>query len=143
MTRAHGLAAGVVMALVLAGCAEVPASSSQVYVPATVESTGPDEPKRVTFTAEAAQRVDLATSTIRATSDASAVDYAALLYDKTGKSWVFTVVGPLTFQRAAVTVDEIEGPLVTLSAGPPAGTEVVTVGAVEVWGAELGIAGKH
>ena len=80
---------------------------------------------------------------MRATSSATAVDYTALIYDKTGKSWVFTVVGPLTFQRAAVTVDKIKGPLVTLSAGPPAGTQVVTVGASEVWGAELGIAGKH
>jgi len=33
--------------------------------------------------------------------------------------------------------------VVRLSAGPPAGTEVVTVGAIELWGAELGIAGKH
>jgi hypothetical protein len=32
---------------------------------------------------------------------------------------------------------------VILSAGPPAGTQVVTVGAIELWGAELGIAGKH
>ncbi len=30
-----------------------------------------------------------------------------------------------------------------LSSGPPAGTEVVTVGAIELWGTELEIAGKH
>jgi len=130
-------------ALILVGCAEVPTSGSQVYVPATVESTSPDGPKRVTLTAEAASRLDLATATIRATSKGTAVDYAALVYDKTGASWVFTVVGPLTYQRAAVTVDEVEDQLVTLSSGPRAGTKVVTVGAIEVWGAELGIAGKH
>jgi hypothetical protein len=42
-----------------------------------------------------------------------------------------------------VTIKQVDGDAVTLSAGPPAGTEVVTVGAVELWGAELGIAGKH
>ena len=142
MSRMRWVAAGAA-ALALAGCAELPSSSSEAYVPATLESTSPDGPKRVTFTEEAAQRVDLATTRVRATSTATAVDYAALIYDKTGKSWVFTEVGPLTFQRVAVTVDEVKGPLVMLSAGPPAGTQVVTVGATQVWGAELGIAGKH
>jgi hypothetical protein len=30
-----------------------------------------------------------------------------------------------------------------LASGPPPGTEVVTVGAIELWGAELEVAGKH
>lgn len=142
MTPVHWVAVGAA-ALVLAGCAEVPTSGSQVYVPATVESTSSDGPKRVTLTAEAAKRIDLTTTTIRPTSDGTAVDYAALIYDKTGESWVYTVVGPLTYQRAAITVDEIEGQVMALSTGPRVGTQVVTVGAIEIWGAELGIAGKH
>jgi hypothetical protein len=143
MKPASGLVAVAALALALAGCAEVSTSSSKTYVPATVESTSPDGPKRVTFTEEAAKRVDLATGVVRAARKGTVVDYAALIYDKTGKSWVFAVVGPLSFQRAAVTVDEIKGASVILSAGPRAGTRVVTVGAIEVWGAELGIAGKH
>ena len=142
MTPVRWVAVGAA-ALVLAGCAEVPTSGSQVYVPATVESISPDGPKRVTLTAEAAQRIDLTTTTIRRTSDGKEVDYAALIYDKTGESWVYTVVGPLTYQRAAIVVDEIEGQVMALSTGPRAGTQVVTVGAIEIWGAELGIAGKH
>jgi len=142
MTPVRWVAAGAA-GLILAGCAEVSTSGSQVYVPATVQSTRPDAPKRVVLTDEAARRIDLTTSTIRATSAGTAVDYKALLYDKTGGSWVFTVVGPLTYQRAAITVDEIEGRVVTLSTGPRAGTKVVTTGAIELWGAELGIAGKH
>jgi hypothetical protein len=42
-----------------------------------------------------------------------------------------------------VTIKEVQDNVATLSAGPPAGTQVVTVGAIELWGAELGIAGKH
>ena len=72
------------------------------------------------------------------------MDQAALVYDKKGKPWVFTVIGPLTYVRAAVGIEEVnENNLVILSSGPPAGTEVVTVGAIELWGTELEIAGKH
>ena len=45
--------------------------------------------------------------------------------------------------RAEVKVDRIDGDRVLLSEGPPAGTKVVTVGAAEVYGAELEIAGSH
>ena len=87
--------------------------------------------------------MDLTTSTIRATSAGTAVDYKALIYDKTGGSWVFTVVGPLTYQRAASHRRRDRGPGGDPSTGPRPGTKVVTIGAIEVWGAELGIAGKH
>ena len=71
------------------------------------------------------------------------MDHAALVYDKKGKPWVFTVIGPLTYVRAAVGIKEVnENNVVILSSGPPAGTEVVTVGAIELWGTELGIAGQ-
>ena len=71
------------------------------------------------------------------------VQHGALVYDKKGLPWVFAVIGPLTYVRSAVTVKQVDGDVVTLSSGPPAGTEVVTVGAIELWGTELGIAGKH
>ena len=35
------------------------------------------------------------------------MDYAALVYDKKGKPWVFTVIGPRTYVRAAVGVKEV------------------------------------
>ena len=147
MTAATGprRTAGLVLAatLGLAGCAEVPTSSSTTYEPASVQSTAPDEPKTVVFTDVAAARVGLQTSTVAARGDRLVVDYAALVYDKSGAPWVFTVPAPLTFRRAAVEVHSIEGDEVLLDRGPAPGTEVVTQGAAEVWGAELGIAGKH
>ncbi len=42
-----------------------------------------------------------------------------------------------------VKVDRIEGNRVVLTNGPAARTAVVTVGAAEVYGAELEIAGSH
>ena len=68
---------------------------------------------------------------------------AALIYDKQGKTWVYTAPEPLTFMRTKVVVAEAEGNQVTLSEGPPPGTKIVTQGVTQVYGAELGMAGKH
>jgi hypothetical protein len=67
------------------------------------------------------------------------VPYAAVLYDARGNTWVYTNPTPLTFVRHAIHIDYIEGDLAVLSDGPPSGTEVVTVGPAELFGAETGI----
>jgi len=126
-----------------AGCAEIESVSAEPYEPAALESTGPDKPARVILTEEAVDRVALQTTEVKALGEDLTVDHAALVFDKAGKPWVFSVVGPRTYVRATVTIKEVQDNVVTLSAGPPAGTQVVTVGAIELWGAELGIAGKH
>ena len=88
-------------------------------------------------------RVALQTTEVKALGKDLTVDHAALVFDKAGKPWLFTVVGPRTYVRAAVTIKEVQDNVMILSSGPPAGTEVVTVGAIELWGTELEIAGKH
>jgi hypothetical protein len=138
-----GAAALLLASLGVAGCAEVPTSTPATYQPAALESTSADGPKKVTFTAEAAARVHLMTAEVASRGDQLVVDYAALVYDKSGEPWVFTVVAPLEFLRVAAEIDRIEGDQVLLDRGPAAGTHVVTQGAIEVWGAELGISGKH
>jgi len=137
---------GCVVAIAVAtsaGCAEIESVTAEPYEPAALESTGPDKPARITLTDEAVDRVALQTTEVKPLGKELTVDHAALVFDKAGKPWVFTVVGPRTYVRAAVGIKEVQDNLVTLSAGPPAGTQVVTVGAIELWGAELGIAGKH
>ena len=113
------------------------------YAPATLGSADAAGVKTVTFTADAAQRVRLQTSPVAAAGGGVAVEYAALIYDKKGQSWVYTVPQPLTFLRMKVTVDRIEKNRATLSVGPAPGVRVVTTGAAEVYGAELDISGKH
>jgi len=137
---------GCVVAIAVAtsaGCAEIESVTAEPYEPAALESTGPDKPARIILTDEAVDRVALQTTEVKPLGKELTVDHAALVFDKAGKPWVFTVVGPRTYVRAAVGIKEVQDNLVTLSAGPPAGTQVVTVGAIELWGAELGIAGKH
>ena len=67
------------------------------------------------------------------------VPYAAVLYYAGGNTWAYTTPQPLTFVRQAIHIDYIEGDLAVLADGPPSGTEVVIVGAAELFGAETGI----
>jgi hypothetical protein len=138
-----GLVLAAAVGFSLAGCAEIESVSAEPYEPATLESAGPSQPAKITITEEAARRVALQTTVVGARGADLTVQHAALVYDKKGLPWVFAVVGPRTYIRSAVTVKHVDGDVVTLSSGPPAGTDVVTVGAIELWGAELGIAGKH
>jgi hypothetical protein len=140
----QGLVVAVAATASLTGCAEIEVPLAEPYEPAHLESTGPEQPARVILTEEAQHRVQLQTTLVRPHGADVSVDHAALVYDKKGKPWVFTVIGPLTYVRAAVGIKEVqEDNLLILSSGPPAGTEVVTVGAIELWGTELEIAGKH
>jgi hypothetical protein len=106
--------------------------------PARVEHLDGAEPTRLTLTEDAAKRIDIQTATVRDDTqvDRTVVPYAAILYDTHGNTWVYTNPEPLIFVRSPVTVDNIEGDQAFLSAGPPSGTVVVTVGATELFGAE-------
>jgi hypothetical protein len=46
---------------------------------------------------------------------------------------------PNTYAREPITVDFIEGDRAVLTAGPAAGTVIVTVGAAELYGTETGV----
>jgi hypothetical protein len=140
----QGFVVAVAATASLVGCAEIEVPMAEPYEPAHLESAGPDQPARIILTEEAQQRVQLQTTLVKPHGAEVSLDQAALVYDKKGKPWVFTVVGPLTYLRAPVSIEEVqEDNLMILSSGPPAGTEVVTVGAIELWGTELGIAGQH
>lgn len=137
------LTGGVLLALgaLLTGCTEVEATTEEGYSPAKVEEIKGSEVKRVTFTADGAEQVGL--QTVRATQRAgqAVVPYTALIYSPDGGTWVYTTPQPLTFVRKPVVVDRIDGDQVLLSGGLSPGAPVVTVGAAEVYGAELDIAG--
>jgi hypothetical protein len=131
-------------AVAFSACAEVESETPEGYQPAKLSAVaGSDDVKQVTFTPEGAKRTDLRTARVRASGERRVVPYAALIYDAEGKTYVYTSPKALTFVRRPVTVDRIVGGRVLLSAGPQEGTEVVTVGAAEVYGTELEIGSSH
>ena len=109
--------------------------------PAKVEHLEDGQPARVTLIAAAAKRLDIQTATIREVvvngARRKVIPYAAVLYDTEGATWTYTNPEPLVFVRNRIEVEYIEGDLAILSAGPPSGTRVVTVGAQELYGSEL------
>jgi hypothetical protein len=130
--------------LALSGCNEVEEEPASSYHPAELSSPGPQGVREVTFTEDAAGRVGLQTSRVTVEGADRVVPYAALIYDEQGDPWVYTVTEPLTYLRVSVMVkEEVDEDTMALSAGPPVGTEVVTRGAAEVYGAELGMDGNH
>jgi len=65
------------------------------------------------------------------------VPYGAVHYDAKGDAWVYVNTKPLVFERRRVRVERVVGDLAVLSDGPPVGTQVVTVGASLLHGAEI------
>jgi hypothetical protein len=99
--------------------------------------------KILTLSEKAAQRLGVETAAVAGTGSQMTIPYAAVVYDASGKTWTYVNDSPLTYKRAEITVDEIDGDTARLSAGPPSGTMVVTIGAAELYGAEIGVGGGH
>jgi hypothetical protein len=105
-----------------------------------LEKIDGSELKRVILSQKASKRLDIRTSkTAQDAAGLMTAPYAALIYDGTGRTWVYTNPEPLVFVRAPVVVDSIQGPMAILKEGPPAGTTVVVSGVAELYGAESGV----
>jgi hypothetical protein len=136
------LSVGVALAIAavpMSACKEVEEESSGGYEPSKLESVKGSDLKRVIYTAEGVKRTGVRTAPLRRSGPYKVVPYAALIYDAEGKTYVYTSPKPLSYLRQPVEVARIEGERVLLSAGPPVGAEVVTIGAAEVYGTELEI----
>jgi hypothetical protein len=110
------------------------------HVPAKLEPIKGTDVQRVIFDAEAAERVGLKTAPIRQDGQETVLPYDAVIYGADGKTYTYTAPEPLTYVRQEIDIDHVAGDSVMLSDGPPTGTEVVTVGAAEVYGTEFEVA---
>lgn len=133
------LAAG----LVLAGCHQKPTAAAKVR-PASVEHIEGSDLARVTLTEHAARRLRIQMAAVREVATTRSgrrmvVPYAAVLYDAQGDTWVYASPESLRYVRHAIEIDYIDGDMAVLSSGPPIGTTVVTVGALQLFGAEFEI----
>jgi hypothetical protein len=145
------LIAGLIVATVaLAACSQEHSQAngkSDDDDPATLVRIEGTDIKGVVLTARATERLGIITEQVREVSDTGApalvkaVPSSALIYDKNGNAWVYTTKQPRIYVRASVMVDRIEGDLLILESGPAPGTAVVTVGAAELLGVELGVGG--
>ena len=122
-------------ALGLAACGPKTASTSEKINPSTLEDIEGSELKRVILTEKAAERIGVET----VPASEMTVPYAAVIYDIEGNTWVYTSPAPLTFVRAPVLIDRIEGDQAFLSQALESKDPIVTVGVAEIYGAETGV----
>ncbi len=143
MTRHRWLITGLaVVALALGACSSSTSSAPKVEA-ITMEEDEGSGLKTLTLSEKAAQRLGVETAEVGAAGSGTSIPYAAIVYDAQGKTWTYVNEQPLVYKGAEITVDEISGDTARLSAGPPAGTQVVTTGAAELYGAEIGVGGGH
>jgi hypothetical protein len=114
--------------------------------PAYIEHIEGSELSRVILTERAAERLDISTVAVYEEMMLQSpkelrkvVPYSAVIYDTRGNTWVYTNPEPLVYIRHQINIRVIEGEKAFLFEGPPTGTEVVKVGAAELYGAEFHI----
>src|SRR4026209_2403229 len=136
MKRIHLFLLMLMMAasLQLAACGPKSATIEKIN-PSTLEEIDGSDLKRVILTQKAAERINLQTVPV----SGLVVPYSAVIYDTEGNTWIYTNPAPLTFVRASIVIDRIEGDQAVLSQGLDSGTAVVTLGVSELYGAETGV----
>jgi hypothetical protein len=133
----------LVAGAVLASCGEAvsddyvvgaePMSLTEVHDRAGVEVL------QISLTEQGAMRLGIETVAIARAGHRTVVPLSATFLDAEGRWWVYTSPAPRTYVREPVDVATERGQDVYLSEGPPVGTDVVTVGVPELWGAETGL----
>lgn len=107
--------------------------------PAEVEHIAGSDVSKVTLTERAMQRIAVQTDKVREQGGKKIIPYSSLIYDPKGQTWVYTSPQPRTFVRKQVKVDRIDGDMVLLADGPPAGTVVASVAVAELYGTEFAV----
>ncbi len=85
------------------------------------------------------QRV-AATLTLRGDKENLVVPWSAVIHDIHGGTWVYERTSPQKYTRLRVLVRHVIGELAVIEDGPKPGTAVVTAGAAELFGTEVGFA---
>lgn len=129
----------IAIAIVGAACNQPASDKGAVEQPAIVEAIDGSDLARVTLSQRAAERLGIETTDVWVSLGKLAVPSSALWLDPGGTFWVYTNPEPLVYVRHAVTVDDDNGEVALLSAGPSSETRVVSVGVSELYGTEFGV----
>jgi hypothetical protein len=138
MKRVNYVVFGMLMfvGFLLSACggAQTPAKADKVS-PSKLEPIDGTKLSRVILTEKAAGRIGVQTVPAKG----QMVPYSAVIYDIEGNTWVYTNPSPLTFVRASVVIDHIEGDQAFLTQALKSDAPIVTVGVAEIYGAETGV----
>lgn len=113
---------------------QIPVTGDKI-APSKLEPIEGTDLSRVILTEKAAKRIGVQTVPV----DGLVVPYSAVIYDIEGNTWVYTNPAPLTFVRSSVVIERIEGDQAFLAEGLETDSPIVTVGVIEIYGAETGV----
>ncbi|MFN2488967.1 MAG: hypothetical protein ABR529_04375 [Actinomycetota bacterium] len=139
------LAAGLallVCGFALPACSEVESNVRETY-PYKSEPIKGSDINRVTMADETADLIPVETTSVRRDGKRKVVPHGALIYNPDGDTFVYGKPKPKTYIRVPVEVVDVEGDRAVLSAGPPVGTTIVTLGAAELLATEYEILDQH
>jgi len=133
----------IIAGLQLSACSSVETTEAATENASVVEPIEGTELNRVLLSERAAERLDIQTVQVSEEqvdgTSRLVVPYSAVIYDLEGNTWMYISPEPLSFVRESIMVDYIEGDTAVLLDGPASGTEVVTVGVPELYGADTGV----
>jgi Cu/Ag efflux pump CusA len=147
--RATAGAAILTSAATLTGCGSVIQAEGP---PAIVTPVAGSAVPRLELTGHAIQRLGIRTQPVRPAGPGApggragvreVIPYSAVVYDTDGSTWTYVNTAARTYLREPVTITAIRDDSALLSAGPPVGAAVVTVGAAELLGTEYDISGEQ
>ena len=137
------------LALMIANATSHGSEDEAVDEAVKVSDTPGSDVKTLTFTADAMDRLDIKTGTVRevmipnggggVAKPHKAVPHSAVTYDAEGNTWVYKNPAPATFVREQVTIESMDADSMYLSAGPAVGDAIATTGVQEMVGAEFGV----
>ena len=133
----------ILVAPMLVACGAVEAPVEAQEAPAIVEAIDGSDLHRITLNARAAERLGVQTSPVteQEADDSvfAVVPDSAVIYDVNGDTWVFIKQEDLVFMRVSVEIHEVRDGNAFLASGPGPGSEVVSMGAAELYGIDLGV----
>ena len=122
---------------ILSACGEAVSDEYEIEEqPYTLEPVDGTDLSRVILSESAVVRLGIETSPVEGTGSRLIVPNDAVYLDAHGDFWVYTNPEPLEFVRAPIEIARETSSQAVLTVGPPAGTQVVTVGVPELYGSE-------
>jgi len=132
--------ASIIVSLQLTACQQKPEAPANLEPSSRIEYTG-QAVHRVRLTAERAEQLGIKTAPVREETVSGrlrkVIPTAAVIRDQRGDTWTFKSPDSLVFVRERISVENLDGDLAVLSAGPPVGVAVVIAGASELFSDEF------
>ena len=134
----------MILTLALAACQKD--ADTQQHIEASIDASHPDSTLyRLRLTEQVAMRLKIEKVPVgehRSESSGTklkVIPKSAVLTDPNGNTWIYTNPTPGLYVRQHVRFDKIDGDSAFFTAGPPAGTDVVSVGAENLFLKEIGV----